>query len=116
MDTDLIDRIYEAAFVPDEWPNVLAKTAIRANATTGELQIVTHGQPPFWQATDATRDMLDAFITSGQWRSCERPIEFLRHGHPGFLRDTDVLTSEQIERDPAGRRWRLLFPCRMAKR
>ncbi|CEJ10038.1 hypothetical protein BN1110_00309 [bacterium YEK0313] len=103
MDADLIERIYEAAFVPDEWPKVLGTIAARANATTGELQVLTDGRPPFWQATELTRDMLGSFIASGQWQSCERPFQFLRTGHPGFLRDTDVLTPEQIERDPVGR-------------
>ena len=103
MDADLVECIYEAAFVPDEWPNVLGKIAARANATTGELQVLTDGRPPFWRATELTRDMLGSFIASGQWQSCERPLQFLRTGHPGFLRDTDVLTPEQIERDPVGR-------------
>lgn len=103
MDSELIERIYEAAFVPDEWPNVLARLATRANAATGELQVLTDGRPPYWQATELTHGMLASFITSGQWQTCERPLQFLRADHPGFLRDTDVLTPEQIERDPVGR-------------
>lgn len=103
MDPDLIERIYEAAFVPEEWPGVLGRVAARANAITGELQVLTDGRPPVWQATDMTRDMLGSFISSGQWRTCERPLQFLRAGHPGFLRDTDVLSPEQLARDPVGR-------------
>ena len=35
MDPELVDRIYECAFMPDEWPSALGELAAIATARTG---------------------------------------------------------------------------------
>lgn len=100
MTDDLIDRIYEAAFVPELWPSALQDIASRANAASGEFQVIVPGEAPRWQATDVTREVFEAFMAAGKWLHCERPQRFLESGHAGFLCDADVLTPEQAARDP----------------
>lgn len=100
MNDTLVDRIYEAAFVPEFWPSVLGEIADRANAASGELQIVVNGEAPRWKATEVTHETLSTFMESGLWRSCERPGRYLQADHAGFLCDVDIMTHEQFERDP----------------
>lgn len=99
-DGSVIGQIYEAAFIPELWPSVLGTIAERCKAVSGELQVVVDGQAPRWTATEVTRDALDAFMQSGLWRSCERPSQYLEAKHAGFLCDVDIMTPEQILRDP----------------
>jgi len=100
LSESLIDRIYEAAFVPEFWPSVLTDAATAANAASGELQIIAGGGDPIWKATERTHDTLETFMKGGQWRQCERPLRFMEANHAGFLLDADIMTPDQIERDP----------------
>ena len=97
---DLIDRIYEAAFVPSHWPAILDEIGARSGSASGALQIIRGGGPPLWTATDLIRDTLHHFIESGLWRNCERPAGLAALDHAGFVGAADYMTPAQLERDP----------------
>ena len=101
MPENLVDRIYEAAFVPEKWPDVLDTIAAQAGSASGAVLSINGSDPPRWRATALVQDALHNYVTTGQWRNCERPMKMLSMNHAGFLRDDDFLTPEQIERDPA---------------
>ncbi len=82
---DLIDRIYEAAFVPEQWPGVLDDIAQRANATSGALLLVDQRAPPRYAATPNIVDVLTAFAAGPNWYRNERLDRFLRLNYAGFL-------------------------------
>ena len=100
MTEELIDRIYEAAFVPSRWPAILDEIGARSGSASGALQIIRGGGPPLWTATDLIRETLHGFIASGLWRSCERPAGLAALDHPGFIGAADYLSPAQLERDP----------------
>lgn len=101
MSETLIDRIYEAAFVPEKWPDVLHAVAAGAGSASGAVLSISGSDPPRWRATELVQDALEQYVTTGQWRTCERPIKLLSMNYAGFLREDEFLTEEQIERDPA---------------
>lgn len=96
----LTDRIYEAAFVPDLWPQVLEEVSHAAGATTGAILSMTDNAAPRWRATATIADEIGDFVSSGEWRTCERPIVLAMRNYAGFLCDDDYLSPEQIARDP----------------
>jgi DNA-binding CsgD family transcriptional regulator len=97
----LIDQIYEAAFVPEKWPDVLGAVAAISGSASGAVLSISGNAPPQWRATSLVQDALRNYVETGQWQRCERPMAMLSMNYAGFLRDEDFLTPEQIERDPA---------------
>jgi DNA-binding CsgD family transcriptional regulator len=101
MSEHLIDQIYEAAFVPEKWPDVLGAVAALSGSASGAVLSISGSAPPQWRATPLVQDALRNYVETGQWQRCERPMAMLSMNYAGFLRDEDFLTPEQIERDPA---------------
>lgn len=101
MWAQVIDRIYEAAFVPELWPETLQEIAVRTGSVSGEFQLITDSASPRWQATEVTRPVMDDFMASGMWRQCMRPRVLLELNHAGFLCDHDYMDADQLAADPA---------------
>jgi DNA-binding CsgD family transcriptional regulator len=98
---DVVDQIYEAAFVPEKWANVLGAVARLSGSASGAVLSISGNAPPKWRATALVQDAIRDYVDTGQWQHCERPMKMLSMNYAGFLRDEDFLTPEQIERDPA---------------
>ena len=97
----LIDRIYEAAFVPDLWPDVLVEIGEISGTLGGGIlseDRLAPG-PPNWRVAALARDAVAQHIAAGGWRTCERPAVLLDGSHCGVLVEEDHLTPQQIERD-----------------
>lgn len=92
MHDDIIDRIYEAAFAPDQWPGVLEEISSRAGSASGAVLSMSGTAPPVWRATNLVCDTLHQFVATGQWKDCERPMRLLAMDYPGFVSDEDYLT------------------------
>lgn len=101
MTEGLVDRIYEAAFVPEFWSETLGEIATRGGAASGEFQLITAGSDPRWQASELTREVMGDFMASGTWRQCPRPAVLMGLNHAGFLCDKDYMEAEVLARDPA---------------
>jgi DNA-binding CsgD family transcriptional regulator len=96
----IVDEVYEAAIVPERWPDVLGKICELSGAVSGEFQVLEGNSPPLWRATPLTRDVFSQFVAEGRWRNCERPAALLARDHCGFLCETDYMSPEQLDRDP----------------
>lgn len=97
----VIDRIYEAAFVPELWPETLQEIASGTGSVSGEFQLINGDASPRWQATEITRPAMDDFMASGLWRQCMRPLVLMEMNHAGFLCDHDYMDADQLATDPA---------------
>lgn len=98
MATDLIDRIYECAVVPELWPNVLDDLADLAEARGGLL--FSARKALFWTASDTVRDVFDEYVREGWFQRCSRRICIMSHNDPSFFVEQDFWDEAQMSADP----------------
>jgi DNA-binding CsgD family transcriptional regulator len=97
----LIDRIYESAFVPDAWPEVLVDCAKIAKARGGWM-FVSNGDVRRWSASHAwARAILAPLVASGFIARSPRMARLLGARHNGFLLEDDIYAPEEWLKDPA---------------
>jgi hypothetical protein len=90
MDPQLVDRIYECAFVPDQWPSALGELAAIATARTGFL-VVSKGEiHRFVGSTDFGLEAVRPLVESGVVARTERFKRLLAAHHPGFLTEAEI--------------------------
>lgn len=100
MSEDIIDRIYEAALVPEFWPSVLDRLSDMTGSVGGAILAAGERHPPRWAASEAVAPALHAFATGDAWKHNKRPERWLSAAHPGFLRDVDLFTDDELQADP----------------
>jgi hypothetical protein len=105
----LVDRIYESAFVPDLWPQILAELAHLGGALSGWL-CISNGNVLGWAASsEEARADLQPLMESGWIPRSERFNRQLRAKQTGFIPDSALYNSlEEMRNDPAYRD--LLYP------
>lgn len=91
MNPQLVDCIYECAFVPEMWPDVLGELAKIAGARSGSLY-VTDGRTP--RGTTSSRKSIEALsslLASGWVEESRRFKAMDSRPNAGFLREADFL-------------------------
>ena len=84
-DETLIDRIYEAAFVPEQWQAVLDGLSARSGSAAGQLMVFNDIVPVQFTASDLTRPVVEE-VVRGAWKnSSERITYFFREPCHGFV-------------------------------
>ena len=99
---DLIDRIYEAAAIPELWPAVLDQIAALNGAIGGQL-FVSNAIYAGWTASDAMRPLFEDFIASGYASINPRPARALEREYTGFINDYDLFNDQEMDADPTYR-------------
>src|SRR5690606_20851611 len=98
-DETLIDRIYEAAFVPEEWRGTLAALAVRFNSRDGALGIMSETDVR-WVATERCAAAMEAILEGVPLRDVLqgdlRMQRLADMAYPGFVQANDLLTSEEL--------------------
>src|SRR5471032_581490 len=105
----LVDRIYECAFVPDLWPEILAELVQLDGALAGWL-CISNGNVVRWAASsEEARADLRPLMESGWIPRSERFNRQLRAKQTGFIPDRTLYSSlEEMGNDPAYRD--MLYP------
>jgi hypothetical protein len=104
----LIDRIYECAFVPDLWPEILAKLVQLDGGLSGWL-CISNGNVVRWAASsEEARNDLRPLMDSGWIPRSERYNRLLRAKHTGFIPDSILYKPGEMQNDPAYRD--MLYP------
>jgi DNA-binding CsgD family transcriptional regulator len=105
----LVDRIYECAFVPELWPEILAKLAHLGGALSGWL-CISNGNVLGWSASsEEARADLRPLMESGWIPRSERFNRQIRAKQTGFVPDNTLYdTPEEMREDPAYRD--MLYP------
>lgn len=93
----LIDQIYEAAVMPGLWPDVL-DLLTHASGSFGTIlfTVDTLGQSRSI-SSNAIADLWLEWIAEGWTARSVRAPRLLAMRHPGWIRDLDILTPEEIE-------------------
>lgn len=74
MPDDIIDCIYEAAFVPDQWPNVFDRLAACAGGASGTLVIYAGDELPSYRASPLIEDSVHEYVRLGAWKQSARAL------------------------------------------
>jgi DNA-binding CsgD family transcriptional regulator len=106
MDSKLIDKIYESCFAPETWPDVLDEIG-RIADTTGASLIVSKDDVLHWVASPEPRERAERFVKEGYLRRGQIVPKLFALRIPGFIRDVDFFTPEELDREPIYREvWR----------
>jgi len=106
MDAELIDRIYECSFIPELWPQVLRDTS-KISDSAGASLFVTNPEVTAWTASKNSREIAGRFVADGWYWQGQLMSRVHGSRHPGFLRDIDLCTAQELEDEPIYRdNWR----------
>ncbi len=95
---ELIDKIYEAAVVPEQWPLVLSELARVADGVGG---VLFTGDLAKWVASPNAVEVVQDYLDQGWHLRTQRTARLFQRGaqHPGFVCDLDVFSREEIEEE-----------------
>ncbi|WP_020178157.1 helix-turn-helix transcriptional regulator [Methylopila sp. M107] len=99
MQADFIDRIYEAAALPELWPDVFHDLAT-ANGFAGGGVITVNERFARGVVSPGVKDLFDEYAAKGWAVRNGRVARAAALKHHGFLRDRDFMSEEEIEADP----------------
>lgn len=94
----LIDRIYEAAFVPEHWTAVLDGLAAKSGSAAGQLLVFSDVVPLQFKASDLTRPVVEEVVRSG-WQTSRRITYFFKQPCYGFVLAQDYFPTDVLEDD-----------------
>src|SRR5687768_16992993 len=92
----LINEIYEAALIPENWQSVLDQLAEMADAE-GTLLFAAGPGVPRWLSSQSIRATMIEWIESKWFLDNPRGQRLVPINEPRFLTDLDGLTIEEIE-------------------
>jgi DNA-binding CsgD family transcriptional regulator len=98
---DLIECIYEAAFVPELWDAVLQEACNLSASASGQLFIFSENGPPRGTTLENLRPLFDSFINGDTWKFCDSVQKMCAVQPASFVHVDDFMTQEEIARDPA---------------
>lgn len=91
----VLDRIYEAAFVPELWPKVLGEIAETAAANSGAILIIDDRLPPLFTATPNVLDTLESFSQTPFWYKNPPAHRLRKLKYPGFIERADFFRDDE---------------------
>jgi len=97
----LVDRIYEAAIVPDRWKLVLDQIAYRVDAAGTGLFLVSEKASTSAIWSDAIDEVCKGWIEGGWQAKTQRAPRMMALNHAGFVTDIDIYKPGEIESDEA---------------
>ena len=112
-DQTILDQVYEAAAVPELWPQTLARLCEIASAWGAGLLVFDPAQNMRFISTDTYEEVFTSFVARGAGYDNTRPKRALASGHVGFLHDLELYSQAELDTDPvyrdfiypAGIRW-----------
>ena len=96
MTSELIDRIYECSFLPEQWPGVLDDLASLADARGAQLFAVRE-KVMNWVTSDSLTETFNAYVHDGWFARCDRRVCLFTRNQPSFLTEHDFWTQEQLD-------------------
>ncbi|WP_165937912.1 helix-turn-helix transcriptional regulator [Methylobacterium segetis] len=98
----LVDHIYEAAVIPEMWPNVLSQL-MRFGGGDGALLFTTDGNDFRYVTSPGFEAGTAEYVAEGWPARTDRAARLFAKQHAGFLTDLDVYTAEEMETEPVFR-------------
>ena len=97
----IVDRIYEAAVIPEHWPHAFDAVAQRIEAALGSLFIWRAGKVDRWIGTPAAQQLIADYVALARPEFNSRAARCSNSGLGdfGFVTDHDLFQRDEIERD-----------------
>ena len=95
----LVDKIYDAAIAPQQWPTALAALAERFGAKGGLLFASTAGETR-WTGSGQAAEVMREFVAQGWMDRNDRMMRLIARRHAGFLTDLDLFSAAEIGASP----------------
>lgn len=95
----LIDRIYEAAFVPELWPDLLHGLAGAVDGEGATVFVTDLNNVSRWVASPAIHQVLVDWVAGGWVTRNQRTHRMVARRHPGFVTTADVFSPQEIADD-----------------
>ena len=102
-DNPLVDRIYEAAVIPELWRETCMALAEEIDAYSASIFSLTPDSTYRWISTPNVQELIEVFSASDLRFLNVRPARALALVPGIFTRDTDIMTAEELETDPVYR-------------
>lgn len=101
---DAVDRIYEAAFVPEAWPDAFARLASLSGAASAALVMYNGDEQPRFKSLPLLEPALALFTTTDAWKHSKRADSIntpmmLELSHR-WVRPEEFQSPEELARDP----------------
>jgi len=96
---DLIDRIYEASFIPEKWPRILDDLAGMTEAKGG-LLFSARDKVLSWTTSDNLEEVFQTYVMDGWFARCDRRVCMMGKAHDSFLIENDYWSQEEFETNP----------------
>lgn len=108
QESELIDRIYECSFIPENWPDVLKDTS-KISQSAGASLFVTNPEITAWTASKNSQPIAERFVADGWYWRGQLMSRIHKSRHHGFIRDLDLCSEAELEEEPIYRdNWRKL--------
>lgn len=101
-DTELVDRIYEAAVIPELWPSVLQDFAATAASNWAVLLTRRHDAWIGWRTSPNIEQRANAYLRSERAAESVTTARLFALARPGFIAEHEAFTEEEYRRDPFG--------------
>jgi len=96
---EALDRVFEAAVLPELWPSAL-EAMDRAAGTDGGVLFLIHDTNVRWTAAPSMQGLVTDFIDEGWMPRNIRTARGSTTATAGFVTEHDVLTPDEIAHDP----------------
>lgn len=98
---DLIELVYEAAFVPERWNLVLQWAGELSASASAQVFFFSDSAPPRGTTLENLRPLFDEFIQGDMWKFCDSAQKMCSLQPASFVCVDEFMSPEEIERDPA---------------
>ncbi|SIQ89593.1 DNA-binding transcriptional regulator, CsgD family [Rhizobium sp. RU33A] len=95
-DSDISDRVYEAAAIPELWPEVCDRISREIGAYSTAVITLAPGAPLRWTSSACIAEHMETYEKSGLADRSERPKRGLEKAPNFFLRDVDLFTTKEL--------------------
>jgi len=97
---NILDAIYEAAFIIDKWPAALEALAQATGGIAGQIVAMDMASKPRFLATDLSRQSLTQFFEDPRWPNAGRTNAMMAARPFGFVTDIEFFGDTQRAEDP----------------
>lgn len=100
VDDTIIDRIYEAAFIPERYIAVLNQLAETVSCKQAFIFSTDGTHLTGWLGNSASEKTREVLLSEGWMERNPQAPRTIAHGEPRFITDHDIFSDEEIAASP----------------